>query len=402
VAPSLHNIDAPATGPGAAAHIRAARPVPVGTGPVPHGEGTPVDQSGPHDMDFHQLVGLAPLDPGAVEVYEHASRAVSIGLPELVRLTGRTEGDIARSIRVLLRLRLLRPAHDDPTRLTAVSPDSAELHVLQPAVRKVAELQESLARVRGELSALSGLYHDGVAHRLREELSTESVTGAAQVRAWVDGLISHAAGDILLAHPGGMTRNGPWEPSEQVDAALARGVGVRTLYQHTAQFNAATVARIQQLTDLGAQARTLGDRFGEVVVVDGSVAVIPLRGDPHGVLIVRDPSTVDFIVGTFERLWTQATVFPARMGRRQAIAASDAMKSDIVRLLIAGEDDKAIARRMGMSVRTCQRHINEIMKRLGARSRARAGYLLHQYELQHPWDGPAGADPPGPGRATGG
>ncbi|WP_437050467.1 LuxR C-terminal-related transcriptional regulator [Streptomyces sp. enrichment culture] len=109
-------------------------------------------------------------------------------------------------------------------------------------------------------------------------------------------------------------------------------------------------------------------------------------------MILRDPSTVDFIAGTFGRLWSQAADFPVRMGRRQAIAASEAMKSDIVRLLIDGEDDKAIARRMAMSVRTCQRHINEMMKRLGARSRVRAGYLLHQYETRHPCGGSAHAD----------
>ncbi|MFF4156090.1 LuxR C-terminal-related transcriptional regulator [Streptomyces sp. NPDC001678] len=329
-------------------------------------------------VDIQQLAALAPLEPGAVEIYEYTTRATSVSLSELIRLTGRPEGDVAESVRVLLRLRLLRWAEGEPTRLTAVSPDSAELHVLKPAAQKVAELQEALAQVRGELSALSDLYHDGIVHRLRGE-STEIVTGPGEVRARVDDLVEHAAREILVAQPGGTRQEGvPWESPERVEAALARGVRMRVLCQHTTQFSLPAVARVERVTALGAEVRTLGDRVERVLLVDGSVAVIPLRDDPRGAVLVRDLSTVDFMAGTFERLWVQGTPFPAKLGRGPAIAASDAVKSDIVRLLIAGEDDKAIARRMGMSVRTCQRHIAEIMNRLGARTRVRAGYLLRE------------------------
>ncbi|MEV4741747.1 LuxR C-terminal-related transcriptional regulator [Streptomyces sp. NPDC049555] len=332
-------------------------------------------------MDIQQLAALAPLDPGAVEIYEHTTRTTSVSLGELVRLTGRPEDAVAESVRVLLRLRLLRWAEGEPTRLTAISPDSAELHVLEPAARKVAELQEALAQVRGELSALSELYHDGIVHRLRGE-STEIITGPADVRGRVEHLIDRAAREILVARPGGARQEDvPWECPEHIEAALARGVRLRVICQHTAQFSLPAVALVERVTALGAEVRTVGDRIEPVLVVDRNTAVIPLRDDPHGAVLVRDLSTVDFMTGTFERLWPQATPFPAKLGRGPAIAASDAVKSDIVRLLIAGEDDKAIARRMGMSVRTCQRHITEIMNRLGARTRVRAGYLLH--ELGH-------------------
>ncbi|MET8138271.1 hypothetical protein ABZV24_41390 [Streptomyces sp. NPDC005251] len=57
-------------------------------------------------------------------------------------------------------------------------------------------------------------------------------------------------------------------------------------------------------------------------------------------------------------------------------ALSAEVKQDITRLLVSGLDDRAIARRLGMGLRSCQRHIAEIMEQLGARSRLHAGYLI--------------------------
>lgn len=60
------------------------------------------------------------------------------------------------------------------------------------------------------------------------------------------------------------------------------------------------------------------------------------------------------------------------------LAISEDMKLSIVRLLVQGLEDRAIARRMGMSLRTCQRHVSDIMDKLGARSRLHAGFLISE------------------------
>ncbi|WP_143672688.1 helix-turn-helix domain-containing protein, partial [Streptomyces sp. b94] len=48
----------------------------------------------------------------------------------------------------------------------------------------------------------------------------------------------------------------------------------------------------------------------------------------------------------------------------------------IARLLAAGHVDDDIARRMGISVRTCRSHIARLMQTLGATSRTHLGALL--------------------------
>ncbi|WP_438312064.1 LuxR C-terminal-related transcriptional regulator [Streptomyces sp. HUAS TT3] len=69
------------------------------------------------------------------------------------------------------------------------------------------------------------------------------------------------------------------------------------------------------------------------------------------------------------------------MSREAARSLSDELRQTLVRLLSEGLEDRAIARRLGMSERTCQRHIAEIMRVVGARSRFQAGYLLSAVPL---------------------
>ncbi|MFF5702353.1 LuxR C-terminal-related transcriptional regulator [Streptomyces sp. NPDC012794] len=72
-------------------------------------------------------------------------------------------------------------------------------------------------------------------------------------------------------------------------------------------------------------------------------------------------------------------------------AVSEELRQTIVLLLSEGLEDKVIARRLGMSERTCQRHIAEIMRAIGAKSRFQAGYLLRARQP------PANPGPPVPG-----
>lgn len=52
------------------------------------------------------------------------------------------------------------------------------------------------------------------------------------------------------------------------------------------------------------------------------------------------------------------------------------MQRTIAQLLIEGHVDEAIARRLGMNVRTCRAHIAKLATTLGSGSRAQLGYLI--------------------------
>jgi DNA-binding NarL/FixJ family response regulator len=64
-----------------------------------------------------------------------------------------------------------------------------------------------------------------------------------------------------------------------------------------------------------------------------------------------------------------------RVGVLQAVLGSE-LKREIVRRLAAGDKDEAIARGLGISLRTCRRYIAEILSATGAVSRFQAGFRL--------------------------
>jgi DNA-binding CsgD family transcriptional regulator len=148
---------------------------------------------------------------------------------------------------------------------------------------------------------------------------------------------------------------------------------MRILYQHTARSSRGTHSYVEQVTRLGAQVRTLDDQFMRFLIFDRECAVFATPGNPNGAVVIRNPYVVAFMVETYERLWLTAEPFEAD-GTQPEIM--DDLKDAIVRLLMAGMTDAAVARRLGMSVRTCRRHIAEIMTALDAESRFQAGYLL--------------------------
>jgi ATP/maltotriose-dependent transcriptional regulator MalT len=81
---------------------------------------------------------------------------------------------------------------------------------------------------------------------------------------------------------------------------------------------------------------------------------------------------VAFLARVFEHLWDNATPFEAVSS--MAPVTGDDVKHSILRLMSKGYKDEMVARRLGMSVRTCRRHIAEITEELEATSRFQAGF----------------------------
>jgi DNA-binding NarL/FixJ family response regulator len=92
---------------------------------------------------------------------------------------------------------------------------------------------------------------------------------------------------------------------------------------------------------------------------------------------------VSFLCAVFDHLWEGAT--PFAVDSQKAPTTTDDLKQSIIRLMAKGYKDEMVARRLGMSVRTCRRHIAEITEELEATSRFQAGFnvamsgILDQY-----------------------
>jgi DNA-binding CsgD family transcriptional regulator len=153
-----------------------------------------------------------------------------------------------------------------------------------------------------------------------------------------------------------------------------RGVRLRTLYQHTARSHLATQAYARHVTKTGGEVRTVDEIFERLVIFDDDLAFIPQLAPGErraGAVVVSDPSIVAFLRRLYDHVWE--TAIPFTPMSTEATMRMDKVHLAVARLLGGGHTDEVIARRLGMSPRTCRRYIAELHSSLGSSSRFQAG-----------------------------
>ena len=163
--------------------------------------------------------------------------------------------------------------------------------------------------------------------------------------------------------------------SREVDRELTRlerGVVVKSLYSAAALALPERLSRVRQLVRHGEQARVLPTLPLKLHVYDRRTAVVPLVANSaaaDSVALVHESGLLDLVIAMFETLWENAPRLDAPAEGRSG-AASDA---ELLSLLNAGVKDEAIARQLGVSVRTARRRITGLISRLNSTSRFQAG-----------------------------
>ncbi|MFD8594448.1 LuxR C-terminal-related transcriptional regulator [Kitasatospora sp. NPDC059646] len=314
-------------------------------------------------------------DPADAAAYAWVLEHGRLDPAALAAHLGRQGLDPAAAATALDRLtswQLLQPDPADPGRCRALPPQTAIAALAAPVEaaiqRSRAELAHRQAQVAGFLP-----YHRQAA-RETDGAEIEVIADLQDVRAALDRASAECRSEVLTSQPGGGSRvPAAMEEALRRDRALlGRGVRMRTLYHHTARFNGPSQAYVEAATALGAEYRTAHELFGRLIVFDRELAFLPLSDGTWGAVVVRQEALLAYLCGIFEQAWTLARPFAAAAedGLEQV---SQELDRTIVRMLAAGLKDEAIARRLGMSLRTARRHIADIMDELGAESRFQAG-----------------------------
>ncbi|MFE2144165.1 helix-turn-helix domain-containing protein [Streptomyces sp. NPDC059456] len=314
-------------------------------------------------------------------VLEHGT-----GCPDAIAAdTGVSREDAAAGVERLLRLRLLQESPGEPTTIFAVAPETAAAQLAAPVEARILRQQQQLAGIREELLRAAPSYD----RRRSASGALEVLDNLHVVRDALRQASERCRTEIIASQPGGGARvpEAMEEALVRDRAILERGVRMRTLYHHTARFNGPSQAYVAAASALGGEYRTAHELFGRLIVFDRETAFIPVQDGSWGAVVIRQPSTVNYLCEIFEQTWDRATPFTAAVGQ-QLETVSREIHETIVRLLAAGLKDEAIARRLGMSLRTARRHIADIMEELGAGSRFQAGVRAAERGLLD-IDGPA-------------
>jgi len=312
-----------------------------------------------------------------VTLYRQVLLETPAALDDHVRNLGwpGTRGDSAFQMLHGLRL-VISPSPSHPVEV--VSPEVAVAVFLADEEAALQVRQEYLSKAQSDIMALAPMYT--ATRRLVEpETGFEVILDLSSVRALLFQCVHAAEDRVRIAHPGaGMSRDGIERSLGLDEDMLRRGIVVRSLLHHSTRNKPDTRLYVERVRELGGEVRTAESVPQKMILFDDRVAFIP-TSQGRGAIMIRQPETVQHIGLLFELVWADSQPYSlgAEMGR-ESLAE---LHATLLRQLSTGRKDEQIARLLGMSVRTCRRHIATVMSELGAASRFQAGVVASRRGL---------------------
>ncbi|WP_189226414.1 helix-turn-helix transcriptional regulator [Saccharothrix coeruleofusca] len=317
--------------------------------------------------------GVPPLSEEGMRVYKWGLNGDGFTVREAAAMLRVPLPEARRVVDELRALQLVQSLPGEPDRLVPANPDLAAAGVLAPIEIDILSRQRSVTRLRDALTRLSPLYQASRSGASVEEV-VDVVPDAQSVRCLLNEWAVRCRAEVLMVQPGGGRSADQLREAHERDLQmLERGIRMRTLYQHSARFDLPIREHIRTLREAGADIRTCEVLFSYLVVFDDEVAFIPAATGSGGAAVIRGSATIGFLRGVFEHIWTTAKPFVPHHLDDQAV--TDEIKQTILNMLTEGVKDDIIARRLGLSVRTCRKHIAQLMRQMDAQSRFQFGYL---------------------------
>lgn len=217
--------------------------------------------------------------------------------------------------------------------------------------------------------------------------AVEYVEGMEAVNARISEIVATCTEELLTAQPKGPRRQESLDLSLPRDiAALERGVSMRTLYRAECRTHEPTATRVRQVTAAGGHVRTLAEDFARTLVFDRRVAVvadytptIPGRDQPRA-LILHDPGVVALAASVFDGNWDRASVWKGEISTAASAEVTERQKA-IMRHLIAGAAQSAIAASLEISERTVNTEIAELRRLSDCTTLTQLGYWWAMQEI---------------------
>ncbi|MGW6985779.1 helix-turn-helix domain-containing protein [Streptomyces sp. NPDC054932] len=311
------------------------------------------------------------LDARAEAVYRAMLMEPTSGVTALAAAVGAAEDDVRDALDLLSELALVQPSADDSGRLRAVSPDIGMEILMARGQAELAAQQQRLEASRAAAARLISEYSE--LRPTARHPGVEQLIGLDAVRDRLVALTRETKEELLAFSPDATLSESALVASRPLNRTLLeRGVRMRTVYLDSVRNSRPSVEHANWLTELGGQVRTAASLPTRMLIVDRSTALIPVSDDSSaGAVVLSGHGMLVALCALFESTW--ATAQPLAEVAVRGPDGLTAQQVTAVRLLSEGHTDDAIAKRLGVSSRTARRIANELMERLGARSRFEAG-----------------------------
>ncbi|MFD5895881.1 LuxR C-terminal-related transcriptional regulator [Streptomyces sp. NPDC060366] len=295
----------------------------------------------------------------AVRLYTAALRNDGIGRGELTAAP------------CLMDMALLHPDPRDADWLRPVPPSAALAHLLLPITREIHERVRLTAVLADSLAPLMTVPSED------PNLSITVLEGLPLISSVLREASAAATSEILTAQPGGnRTKTAMEQGLRNSLTAIEQGARLRHIYQHPARYSPHLKDYMTRVPTGRLEVRTVEQTVERLIIVDREMALIPANAERTTALEIRHPALVTYLVQVYDVLWAQGTPLTEHLTSTAPDTPVTAVQRGIARLLVEGTTDEAVARKMGISVRTCRSHIAKLMQALGASSRTHLGALL--------------------------
>ncbi|WP_217144856.1 helix-turn-helix transcriptional regulator [Streptomyces sp. AC627_RSS907] len=320
------------------------------------------------------MAEASPLDQEALGVYRAILFHKEHDPDKLAELLDMEPECVKAALERLSGLSLLAPSRDSPGALRAVNPSLGLKVLLQREQDELAWRQQRIEQNRAALAALAAEY--GASGRSGPD-GTEELANVDDIRIRLEALAESCRHESLAFHPvGGLTQESIDAARPLNEAALARGVRFRSIYLDSVTNDRVTRAHAQWMAERNSEIRTSPTLPMRLLIVDTTAAVVaglPGQTGPSALLFSSQP-VVLAMRALFEAYWEHATPFHQEHPRRDDAGGElTPQERKLLQLLASGLTDEAVARALGIGVRTERRIVAELMERLGASSRFEAG-----------------------------
>jgi pimeloyl-ACP methyl ester carboxylesterase/DNA-binding CsgD family transcriptional regulator len=190
-------------------------------------------------------------------------------------------------------------------------------------------------------------------------------TAAHQWMGWSAGEAGRAVADGIRAAVTPQTARATMQAASAADVTeLLPRVAARTLVLHPRDMT--------QIPVDVAQSLAIALPRGRLVLLEGA----------QPVLFTEHPDEMVSLLTSFFRDGVEPAETPSAVAARRPVPPSDGLSPrelEVLRLLAGGESNAQIARRLGLSTHTVERHVANLYRKIGARGRADAT----AYALRH-------------------
>ncbi|MDG6103747.1 helix-turn-helix transcriptional regulator [Dactylosporangium aurantiacum] len=299
------------------------------------------------------------LSEAAAKLYERLVVSGGLSLVEHPDLDDRPE------TRELVEKGFARKRYVGAPLLVPVEPARAIDNALMIRQRQLLDQYQLLVRLRDEMHALQQAYRS--ASPLAPEIDelVQVMTDRAEIGALSVELSLSARTDVMSLETEHFSRPPDPRSARTLPAEVVqRGVRLRNIYSRAALEIDGAREMLQLSVEAGWTCRVYPELPMKLVLVDDRAALLPLGPTGmEGALFVRAPVIVAALRGYFELLW--AASVPVDGGAVKLAPEQD----QVLRLLLTGMTDAAIARHLGISERTVRRHVGALQEALRVNNR---------------------------------